>query len=73
MKRNAFNIIRQLRRWLYKRRIKNTIYILSLIDKVAQSHRMTRPARRSLRIIKRELHYNKNEIVNVLNDVLSNL
>ena len=58
-----------IRRWLYKRRIENTISILLLIDKTAQSKGLSRNARRSLRIIRRELENNKHDIIDLLKDI----
>lgn len=64
-----FGLHKRIRRWLYKRRIEHTIQVLLLIDKTMQVKGFYRPARRSLRIIKRELENNKEALIDLLNDV----
>lgn len=65
------SIKRKIKRWFYKRRVQNTIDILRLIDSTIQWKGMQRPARRSLRIIRRELENNKDNIIDLLSDVLN--
>jgi hypothetical protein len=68
-----FGLRKKIRRWLYKRRIKHTIQVLLLIDKTMQVKGFDRPARRALRIIRKEIENNKEALIDLLNDVLTKI
>lgn len=68
-----FRLRMKIKRWIYKRRIQNTIHVLSLIDEALKYKGIDRRERKSLKIIKRELQNNKHDLINLLTEVASNI
>lgn len=68
-----FGLRKKFRCYLFAKKVRHTIEVLKTIDKVEQLKGMNHSARRSLKIIRRELERTSPAIIDVLNDVLKEI